>query len=768
MTEATHARLTSRNGGQAVFDGMRVDGRVHGMLLDITATQTFRNPGSAHIELVYSFPLPADAVLLAMTVRLGERRLTGTVVEKILAAGRYEDSLAEGDSAVMLEKTHDGSYCLNIGNLAPGETGEIVLRYAQTLAFAGDGLRICVPTVIAPRYGDPQVDAGLAPHQAPEPDLCAEYPFGLILELAPAFAGAAIASPSHRIGVRAHAGGVTVRLAGAAALDRDFLLTLEGLAHDSTATAAPDPLTPGQTAVLAGFRPRMARLDAKPVRARILVDCSGSMAGDSIGAARKALQAIVKGFDTDDRFSLSRFGDTVEHRSHALWKSTDVTRLSASRWIGDLQADLGGTEMAAALVSTMALDPAAGGDVLLVTDGQIHAIDAVIDAARASKCRLFIVAIGSSPAEGHLRRLARATRGAIDFVAPGEGVAAAVGRMFARLRSPRMDALRLAWASGRTATWTGLPDTVFADDTVHAAALADGEIEDDELRLYGRDALGREHEIGRAAVTAKQDDGALARLAVHARLHGDDAPGIAEHRRLACAYSLVTEHTSFLLTLERAAGEKALQMPQLRHVGQMLPAGWAGAGSVHAGDGLGMRQPAVWRREAASDAILAAMRATDNDLPAFLRRSDDGERAPKRSLAQLMAGLWHHETESVYLTPLVLQQMLSSTPHALWDRSYDDLLAAKIDPALVAWLRDTFGGTHPEDEVVASFLHCMAQAALTFANRIGLARRVSLPAQADAALAARIADALAGMTADAWPALPPAPDTQDEAARAAA
>ena len=93
MTEAPHARLTSRNGGQAVFDGMRVDGRVHGMLLDITATQTFRNPGSAHIELVYSFPLPADAVLLAMTVRLGERRLTGTVVEKILAAGRYEDSL---------------------------------------------------------------------------------------------------------------------------------------------------------------------------------------------------------------------------------------------------------------------------------------------------------------------------------------------------------------------------------------------------------------------------------------------------------------------------------------------------------------------------------------------------------------------------------------------------------------------------------------------------------------------------------------------------
>lgn len=776
MTDTSHARLVSRNGGRAVFDGMRIDGRVQGMLLELSAVQSFHNPGPAHIELVYSFPLPAEAVLLSTAVRLGERRLEGVVVEKQEAGARYEDSLAEGDAAIMLERTHDGSYCLNIGNLAPGETGEITLRYAQALRFEGESLRVCVPTVIAPRYGAPLIDAGLAPHQVPEHDLLAHYPLALALELGSAFAGATIASPSHRIGVRAHAAGASVRLQGDAALDRDFVLTLGDLPHASAAIAAADPVAPGQVAVLAGFRPRHADVAPAPVRVKILVDCSGSMTGDSIDAARKALQAALGGFGAGDRFSLSRFGDTVEHRNRSLWKATVVALLRARRWTGNLRADLGGTELEQALVSTFALEVGMPGDVLLVTDGHTHAIDAVIAAARASQHRLFIVAIGSSPSQEHLRRLARATGGAVDFVAPGEAVEAAIGRMFARLRSPRLDALRLAWTSGRTAAWSSLPDAVFRDDTVHVYALVEGEAAGDELRLYGRDAAGTEHEIGVAAISAAPDDGMLARMAVHARLHGDAAPAIGERTRQACAYGLVTERTSFLLTLERAAGEKAHAMPELQRIAQMLPAGWGGAGTVLRNGSL--RQPAIWRRESVSDAMRAASNvAPYNAIPMFrkgdpeLRASMPNRRAP-RSLALRLADFWRLDSGPVYLSPLALHRMLATTPCALWDRSYDELLASNIDPALVAWLRNSFGTTCPEEEVVASFLCCMAQpemrrilsgvAALPLLAAARLAKLMrrspqrALPATADARLVARMAQALAGVRADAWPPLLPA------------
>ncbi len=780
MTDNIHARFESRNGDQAVFDGVRVDGQVAGMLLDVSSVQTFRNPGTKHIELVYTFPLPADAVLLSMAVRLGERQLTGKVVEKQEASGRYEDMLAEGDTAIMLERANDGSYCLNFGNLGPGETGEITLRYAQTLRFEGDALRVCIPTVIAPRYGDPVRDAGLAPHQAPAHDLFVQYPFALALQFGPAFAGATVASPSHKIATRATDIGVNVVLSGDAALDRDFVLTLAGLAGASSAIAAPDPVAPGQAAVLAGFRPRFADTAARPIRVKILVDCSGSMAGDSIAASRKALQAVVAGFGEGDRFSLSRFGDSVEHRNHHLWKTTEVTRLSAARWIGDLAANLGGTEMEAALASTFALDGAAPSDVLLVTDGHIQAIDSVIEAARRAGHRLFIVAIGSAASEGHLRRLARATGGAVDFVAPDEGVEPAIRRMFARLRSPRLGELRLAWTSGRSARWASLPDAVFSGDTVHVYALVEGEAAGDELRLYGCDGEGTEHEIGVVAVTAAPDDGALARMAIHARLREGVPLGAAQRTRFACHYGLVTAHTNFLLTVERAAGDKAQAMPELRRVAQMLPAGWGGAGSV-VSDRI-PKQVTVWRRESVSDQVRAmqANGVENYNVPAFLRKAGDdlrysipGRRRSK-PLGQRMADWWKGAQDSGSahtsgcLAPLALHEMLASTPHALWDTTYGDLLASGIDRAVVDWLRATFGKTWPEHVVVASFMACMAQSEMrrllarenvpsswrTAIKRASWKRRPlapALPPEADGQLAACMAAALAGISAQAWP-----------------
>lgn len=752
MSDTRHARLESRNGGRAVFDGVQVEGKVHGMLLDVSATQVFRNPGAAHLELVYSFPLPADAVLLSLTVRLGERQLTGSVVEKREASARYEDTLADGDTAIMLERAHDGSYCLNFGNLGPGETGEVCLRYAQALRFEGDGLRLCIPTVIAPRFGNPQRDAGLDPHQVPTHDIFTSYPFSLALQLATGLATATIGSPSHKIAVRSTSAGTKVVLNEDAALDRDFVLTLEGLDHASQAIAAPDARAPGHSVVLAGFRPRCAERASRPISTKILVDCSGSMAGDSIAASRKALQAVIRGLREDDRFSLSRFGDSVQHRGRRLWKATEATRLSAARWINDLDADLGGTEMAAALASTFAFDGAAPCDVLLVTDGHIHAIDGVIEAARSARHRLFIVAIGSAVSESHLRRLAEATHGAVDFVAPGEGVEPAIRRMFARLRSPRVGGLRLAWASGRSAQWASLPDSVFNDDSVYVYACLEGNASGDELRLLGRDDDGAEHEIGVATVVTILDDDALVRMAIHARLQGHAQLPQAQRTQLACDYALVTPLTNFLLTLEREDGDKAPAMPELQQVAQMLPAGWGGAGSVHVASHA-TRMPAVWRRESTSTEMRAAGQVELYDIPTFLRRDHQ----------DLRASDGHRHDAGGNVAPLALHRMLASTPWALWDESYADMLASGIDPAVVAWLRATFGNAHPEPEIVASFMACMAGAdmgralAKTWLARARLAslRRgrpdTALPPAANAQLCAHMASALAGIAAQAWP-----------------
>jgi Ca-activated chloride channel family protein len=409
MSYQEYARMTTANGDAVMLEGVKASGDLRGVLLDMTVEQRFRNPGAMNVEVVYSFPLPWGAVLLGVDVQLGERRLNGAVIEKAEAEAAYEGALCEGHAAIMLEKNHDLSHTLNLGNLAAGEACVVTLRYAQTLAFEQQGLRLLIPTVIAPRYGDPLADGGLQPHQAPVHSAVAAYPFGIEVRLHGELAQARVASPSHPVGMafRPAQRQLVVSLARQGALDRDFVLVVDQLAHASSAVLARDGVEPGVVA-LASFCPRIPARGPATTDVQLLVDCSGSMAGDSIDAARRALQSIVRQMGAGDRFSLSRFGSTVEHRSRGLWKLTEVTRLAAQRWVGALQADLGGTEMERALASTFALSAGAS-DVLVVTDGEIDAIDATIASAKASGHRVFVVGIGSSPAESHLRRLAEAT-----------------------------------------------------------------------------------------------------------------------------------------------------------------------------------------------------------------------------------------------------------------------------------------------------------------------------------------------------------------------
>ncbi len=137
-----------------------------------------------------------------------------------------------------------------------------------------------------------------------------------------------------------------------------------------------------------------------------------------------------------------------------------------------IDANLGGTEMAAALQAVFGLRlPKARdtADVLLLTDGEVWQADAMIAAAKASGHRIFAIGVGSSPAEGVLRSLAEATGGACEFATPGEALEAAAGRMLSRMRQPPWRHPRIDW--GSEPVWqTLLPVNVFGGDTVIAFA----------------------------------------------------------------------------------------------------------------------------------------------------------------------------------------------------------------------------------------------------------------------------------------------------------
>ncbi len=780
MDQRKCARLETQDGQPVVLLGVKLTGELRGLLFNARVEQRFCNATDNNVEVVYTFPLPWGAVLLGVDVLLADQQLTGAVVEKKQAEACYEEAISEGNAAIMLEKNHDQSYCLNLGNLAANESCTITFRYAQTLQFEQRGLRLMIPTVIAPRYGDAVQEGGLLPHQTPINSLLVDYPFAIELRLYDDLALGRVASPSHPIGV-AHSttesgNELIVSLARQGSLDRDFVLIVDKLAHNSVAVVARDCVSPDSVAILASFCPRFQTSDPAVTAVKILVDCSGSMDGDSINAARRALQAIVKQLSAGDLFSLSRFGSTVEHRSRGLWKATEITKTAAQRWVGVLKADLGGTEMAAALSSTFALAQTVTSDVLIVTDGEISAIDSTIELARHSGHRLFVVGIGSSPAESHLHRLAEATGGACEFVVPGEGVEPAVLRMFARLRSPRLVELSIAWPEGVAPQWVSpFPSSVFDGDTINVFALL-SQAPEGLVHLLGKRSRETSlEEIGCAHFRGRIDDAdTLSRITASVRLQSTGADcqvGVtSEATRLAVDYQLVTDKTNFLLIHERSEHEKPVDIPELHKVAQMIPAGWGGVGSIMFLRRQVVSEDQVDYLQAPAFCRLARKVCDTSDLyldiPAFLRKSDPAIDHDDRRY-------WSESECYTGLTPMGVSEWLRITPMSVWPKSYSELRQIGLGAWIVDWLELSIAihgdKSLAEQTVVTAFLSVMSQRDLHeslskspgFINACKITVRQfktmfsnkasDMLSNVDVQLVEKIMFALDGMTAEQWP-----------------
>ena len=569
MSAEPVALLISTEGAAIPLQGVSARGRLRGLLFELTVEQSYANPSDRNVEAVYTFPLPHRAVFLGLEVELGGRTLAAQAVRTDRAHREYEQALDRGDSAVLLEQASDGLYTASLGNLMPGERAVIRYRYAELLAPAQGLLRLAIPTVIAPRYG--QAGQALQPHQVPGVELTAAYPFALAVDIEGALAAVPVECPTHRVSVEAGPGRTTVTLAPGAELDRDFVLVLP--VPDGVALPVTEPDGDGHVA-LVSFTPQLPVPASAPVALELLVDCSGSMGGDSIAQARRALQGVLGQLGEGDRVSLTRFGSSVDDVTRGLVPATPHRLASLRRQVAQIDADLGGTELPGALRHVVGRG-AAGSAVLLVTDGEVWAIEQALEAVARAGHRLFVVAVGSAPVESLARLIAERTGGACEFVTPGEDVEAAVLRMARRIREPVWTLREVRWPGGPQ--WTApLPPALFSGDTVHLLAGFDG-LPAGEVELVVADAEGRQIPSRAPLAAAVSEAGVLARVAAARRLAALEDEAAAE---LAERYQLASRFTAFVVTVARAAGEQAQALPELRAVPQMLAAGWGATGMV--------------------------------------------------------------------------------------------------------------------------------------------------------------------------------------------
>jgi Vault protein inter-alpha-trypsin domain/von Willebrand factor type A domain len=453
-TTASRTGLFTAQAVAIPLSGVTVDVDISRFCARVVVTQRYVNRESTPIEAVYVFPLDEGAAVCGFEAIIDGTLVVGEVKEREAAFEMYDRAIEAGHGAFLLDEERPDVFQASIGNLLPGKEVLVKLTYVTELAVAASGLRFSIPTTVSPRYAPAQDQSGIGrpDSEALNPPVAWEVPYGLNLSIRLAMTGpiSRIESLSHPVAVAVNGNDATVTLSTRdTALDRDFVLSVDAAGLD-TPQAWIEAGDDGEQAVAVGFVPNLGDAPT-PCDVTFLVDRSGSMAGPSIAEVRNALQLCLRSMIPGCTFNIVGFGSRYEALFPSSRAYDEKSLAEASAHVTRLEADLGGTEILPAL--EFVLDQPRYGErlrqVVVLTDGEVTNTDAVIELARkhVDHARVFAFGIGAGSSQHLVKGMARAGRGAAEFIYPGEPIEPKVMRQFSRLLSPALTDVRMNWGA---------------------------------------------------------------------------------------------------------------------------------------------------------------------------------------------------------------------------------------------------------------------------------------------------------------------------------
>jgi len=571
--------------------GVDIAVKIYDFAARVTVTQGYRNIEAKPIEAVYSFPLPESAAVCGFEVETNDRKLVGKVEENEQANKLYDEALETGQGAFLLEQDRPNIFTANIGNLLPHSAAVVKISYVQELNFTAGALRLLIPTTISPRYVPleqlKQMDPVELDHINP-PIVVGHLPYGLRLtvEIDLKNGVKSITSPSHSISVGIQNNQAQITLSGDdVQLDRDFVLNIEP--QDVSQPVIRCAKDRENYAMMLSFIPDKDEQPSQNSEIIFILDRSGSMDGESIAEARRALQICLHALQAGDRFNIISFGSTYQCLFPESVEYSQSNMDIAINNVARYGADLGGTEIYKPLVKALKSRTILPKRIILITDGEFGNEEAVINLCQNYKneVAIFPIGIGSGVNQYALNAIARVTGGVAEFIHPHEHLEPRVIAQFRRLRAKASRKLLIDW--GLYSPGTMVPPEIpafFQGDSliIYKTVTA---LQPSSIRIFF-DQPENSHSwvIDLDQQDLIQDDiipTLMARRRIQLleeelifRLERDKRKKIEQAIiELACSYGLMSSQTSYIAIESRPETEQAEQA-EYRRVPIALTQGW--------------------------------------------------------------------------------------------------------------------------------------------------------------------------------------------------
>ncbi|MCA9000883.1 MAG: VWA domain-containing protein [Planctomycetes bacterium] len=391
------------------------------------------NSGAVQAEAVLLLPVPDDAVVGQFLFDGSAQEPTAQLLPASTARQTYDEIVSRLKDPALLEFAGYNLIRSSVFPVPAGGQQHLRLSYDNILAVDGERVDYVLPRSEV---------------------LTNSIPWNIQLEIDEERPISVVYSPSHEL-EQSKSGG-KLRLRSLASLKPGaFHLSylLEGAGMSASFLAYPDPtLGGGYFLLMAGLPVEPADAQTRtPREVTLVLDRSGSMAGEKMDQTLAAVRQVIEALDPDETFNIIDYASQVAMFAPHPVQKTRENILEAREYMTRIRPT-GGTNIHDALLASLR-QPVTPGHlpiVLFLTDGlptvgrtsEVEIRD-MVKAANTTQRRIFTIGVGQDVNVPLLDRISDESRAMGTYVQPGEDVETKVAGVFRKLSGPLLSQIEL-------------------------------------------------------------------------------------------------------------------------------------------------------------------------------------------------------------------------------------------------------------------------------------------------------------------------------------
>lgn len=415
---------------------------INGNAAKTSIDQEFYNPSDFRLEGYYIFPIPKGAVINNFSMVINGKEMQAELLDAIKGRKIYEDIVRKIKDPALLEYTESGLFRVRIFPIEPRSTKKVSISYTEILN-SDNGLYEYVYPLNTEKFSS-----------KPLKNVTIKVDLKTNKEIKN------ICSPTHPVDVvnKDNHNAVISFEEDNTKPDIDFKLYYS-TDNDEVGFSLLTYKTPGEDGYFfltasPSFVIDDNQIDPKDIT--FVIDVSGSMAGNKIKQAKKALLYCVENLNPGDGFDIIRFSTEAYSLFNKIENANETNINKSEKFIDELKP-VGGTNIEEALKIALRENGTSGRTHLIVfiTDGKPTIGETNEDIllkkiknSNTNNKRIFTFGIGDEINTHLLDKITKLTKAYRTYIGEKEDIEVKISGFYDKVQSPVLTNLNLTFGNG--------------------------------------------------------------------------------------------------------------------------------------------------------------------------------------------------------------------------------------------------------------------------------------------------------------------------------